>query len=71
MADAAVKGIADFDLQAAYEGMRIITAKTRGPAGKYGCVALKDFIQLGFVPADKIEHIASRTMDFTYNGLRL
>ncbi len=67
MADAAVKGIADFDLQVAYEGMRKNTAKTGDPAGKYGRVGLKDFIQLGFVPADKIEHSASRTMDFAYN----
>jgi predicted alpha-1,2-mannosidase len=37
------------------------------PSGKYGRVGIQDFIELGYVAADRTEHSASRTMDFSYN----
>lgn len=67
MADAYVKGIRGFDLEAAYEGMRRNAFEPGSQDGAVGRKGLEYYMRLGYVPADKVEESVSRTLDFAYN----
>ena len=77
ISDAVVKGLdrlpttdgtPAFDVAEAYTYLRKNSFEHRGdPAGCYGRLGLADFDSLGFVPTDKVEHAAARTLDFAYN----
>ena len=76
ISDAVVKGLdrlptdgtPAFDVAEAYTYLRKNALEHRGdPAGCYGRLGLADFDSLGFVPTDKVEHAAARTLDFAYN----
>ncbi|MBT4137352.1 MAG: glycoside hydrolase family 92 protein [Candidatus Latescibacteria bacterium] len=66
-ADAYVKGICDFDIESAYQAMYKNATEVGDEAGNYGRRGIEEFDELGYVPADKIDHAASRTQDFAYN----
>lgn len=66
-ADAYFKGIRNFDIESAYEAMRKNATEVGDDAGHYGRRGIQEFDELGYVPADKIDHAASRTQDFAYN----
>jgi len=67
VADAVVKGITGFDVEAAYRAMLNNAFEPGHPEGLYGRRGLKEYCKLGYVPADRYEHGASRTMDYAYN----
>lgn len=66
-ADACVKGIPGVDWELAYEAMRKHATTTGVTTGAYGRLGLADYINLGYVPCDRVESAASRTLDFAYN----
>lgn len=66
-ADAIVKGIRNFDVEAAYAAMRKNATQVGDEAGNYGRRGIRAFEALGYVPADQVEHAAARTQDFAYN----
>src|SRR5690606_8249444 len=64
IAEAIVKGIDGFDRDLAYEAIRKNGRVPGDPNGRYGRRALDGCIALGFVPADRVDHSVSRTLDF-------
>jgi predicted alpha-1,2-mannosidase len=66
-ADAYSKGIRNFDIESAYQAMFKNATEVGDNEGNYGRRGIQEFDQLGYVPADQIEHAASRTQDFAYN----
>jgi predicted alpha-1,2-mannosidase len=66
-ADAYVKGVRNFDVEAAYTAMRKNATDVGDEAGHYGRRGIVAFDTLGYVPADRVDHAAARTQDFAYN----
>lgn len=67
VADAYLRGVKDFDIKAAYEGMLRDATQYADPTTGYGRRGLEAYHKLGYVPADEVEHAASRTQDYAYN----
>lgn len=67
VADAYVKGIKGFDVETAYAAMYKNATEAGDEDGNYGRRGIEYFERLGWVPADRVEHAASRTQDFAYN----
>jgi len=66
IADALAKGISGFDAGLAFEGVRkSATKSSRGPY--FGRVGIADYDSLGWVPADRVDESASRTLAFAYD----
>ncbi len=71
IADAVVKGIGGFDREAAYAGMvKHANTPVDGEKG-YGRIALREYLDLGYVPADKYDHATARTLDYAYDDFCL
>ena len=71
IADAVVKGIGGFDREAAYAGMvKHANTVVDGERG-YGRIALREYLDLGYVPADKYDHATARTLDYAYDDFCL
>jgi len=67
IADACVKGIGGFDREAAYAGMvKHANTPVDGEKG-YGRIALREYLDRGYVPADKYDHATARTLDYAYD----
>jgi predicted alpha-1,2-mannosidase len=66
--DAYKKGIRNFDLQKAYEGVRKNAMETP-PANhpSRGRIGLEYYLKLGYVPYDKIRESVSRTLEYAFN----
>lgn len=64
-ADAYIKGIRNFDVEAAYEASRK-NATTPGE-GARGRVGLESYLKLGYVAADETPYAAARTLEFCYD----
>ena len=67
VADAVVRGVTDFDVNTAYEGMLKNANEVGDEAGNYGRRGIRAFAELGWVPHDEVDHAAARTQDFAYN----
>lgn len=67
VADACVRGVTGFDMQAAYQAMVKNASEVGDEAGNYGRRGIEAFVDLGWVPHDEVDHAASRTQDFAYN----
>ena len=67
VADAVVRGVTDFDVKTAYEGMLKNANEVGDEAGNYGRRGIRAFAELGWVPHDEVDHAAARTQDFAYN----
>ena len=68
IADTYIKGIKDFDVEAAYQGMRRLAMGPPTSGSKYGGRSqIENYVKLGYVPADKRSGSASVTMEFAYN----
>ncbi|MDA0335335.1 MAG: GH92 family glycosyl hydrolase [bacterium] len=68
-ADGWAKGVRDFDVDAAYEGLlRNATEPGEGGRGRLG---LDAYERLGYVPGDLIEGSVSRTLEFAYGDYAL
>ena len=71
IADACIKGITGFDREAAYAGMvKHANTPVDGERG-YGRIALREYLDLGYVPADKYDHATARTLDYAYDDFCL
>jgi predicted alpha-1,2-mannosidase len=68
MADALGRKIS-FDMEAVYQILRKdgLEEPDEAKRGRCGRTGLKYYLDLGYVPCDKVEHATSRTMDFAYN----
>ncbi|MGD9555419.1 MAG: GH92 family glycosyl hydrolase [Mangrovibacterium sp.] len=66
--DAYRKGIRSFDIESAYEAVRKNALETP-PADhpSRGRVDLKDYLQFGYLPYDKIKESVSKTLEYAYN----
>ncbi len=68
IADAWLKGVRDFDVEAAYSAMRNLAMNpVPESAGYAGRVGIEDYRELGYVPADRWGSAASRTIEFSVN----
>ncbi len=71
IADACVKGIGGFDRETAYAAMvKHANTPVDGERG-YGRIALREYLDLGYVPADKYDHATARTLDYAYDDFCL
>ena len=66
IADAWMKGIRDFDVETAYQGMRK-DGTEKSDFGGYGRVGLEYYLSLGYVPCDKVREATARTLEFAYD----
>lgn len=66
VADAVAKGVTDWNVEEAFSYLwkNATEPSTDGCFGRRG---LEDYVRLGYVPADRVSHAVSRTMDFAYN----
>jgi predicted alpha-1,2-mannosidase len=64
--DAAVKGIAGFDLEQAYEGLKKHATTPGDPAKGYGRTGIEQYLKLHYIPADQIEQSVAETVDAAY-----
>lgn len=64
--DAAAKGIANFDLAAAYAGMRKHATQPGDPDHGYGRRGVEDYLRLGYVPHDHVKQSVAETADAAY-----
>ncbi|MFC3801501.1 GH92 family glycosyl hydrolase [Cohnella sp. GCM10012308] len=65
IADAYVKGISGFDVQAAYEGLRK-HALTAAADGVHGRTGLKDYLHFGYLPANLYHESVNNALDYHY-----
>lgn len=65
-ADAVVKGIGNFDLATAYEGLKKHATQPGDPARGYGRRGIESYLRLGYVPVDHIEQSMAETVDSAY-----
>jgi predicted alpha-1,2-mannosidase len=65
-ADAIIKDIDDFDHELAYKAIVQSASEVGDAAGTRGRNGLEHYLKLGYVPADKVIHSVSETMDFAY-----
>ncbi len=66
--DALQKGIGDFDREKAYEAVRKNALET--PPSEHrsrGRVGLKEYMEYGYLPYDKVRESVSRTLEYAYN----
>lgn len=68
IADTYIKGIKDFDVEAAYKAMRRQAMGPTPPGSLYGGRGhITDYMKHGFIPADNRSGSASVTMEYAYN----
>lgn len=65
-AEAAVKGIRNFDLATAYEGLKKHAMQPGDPARGYGRRGIEEYLRLGYVSADHFEQSMAETVDSAY-----
>ena len=65
-ADACLKRVPGFDYETAYEAIRKNGTELVPDDAPYGRIGLADYLALGYVPADRVPHATSRTLDFAY-----
>jgi predicted alpha-1,2-mannosidase len=66
MADGAARGITNFDLPTAIEGMIKHTHTVGDPNGAWGRIGVEDYLRLGYVSTDHHESVA-RSLDYAYD----
>lgn len=69
ISDSYLKGIRDFDVDWAYDNMRMIaTQKVEGYEGRSG---IEDYMKYGYHPADTNSSATSKTLEFAFNDYAL
>ncbi len=68
LADAALKGLTDFDWEAAYAGGRLHATSPRPNAGRAG---VESYLELGYVASDAAGASVSRTVEFAHDDYAL
>lgn len=67
IAEAYLKGITNFDIETAYQGI-INSSKNEGPVSSVGRKGAKEYNSLGFIPYDtSINESVARTLEYAYN----
>tara|TARA_Y100000385_G_scaffold280573_1_gene332000 strand:- start:9 stop:1097 length:1089 start_codon:yes stop_codon:yes gene_type:complete len=67
IAEAYLKGITNFDIETAYQGI-INSSKNEGPVSSVGRKGAKEYNSLGFIPYDTtINESVARTLEYAYN----
>jgi predicted alpha-1,2-mannosidase len=67
VADAVNRGVTNFDVGAAFEGL-LKHAYSRGDRqGSYGRIGIDEYRKLGFVPADRYDSAVARSLDYAYD----
>jgi len=66
MADAVVRGVRNFDIEAALAGMVKHAYEVGHPDGAYGRIGIEDYIRFGYVTTDHEESVA-RSLDYAYD----
>ena len=66
MADAVARGITDFDIPSALEGMLKHATEVGDTAGAWGRIGIRDYQKLGYVSSDHHESVA-RSLDYAYD----
>lgn len=64
IAESYLKGITDFDVEAAYKYMKLTSEKSVGGADYRS--AVEEYNKYGYVPADKADKSASRTLEYAW-----
>ena len=68
LADSVMRGVTDWDIEKGYEAMLKSADKPKDPNSYYGGRdAIEDYINLGYVPADKSSGSVSKTQEYTYD----
>jgi len=72
VADSWLKGVTDFDLRHAYEGLKL-TADGPMPAGSayHGRSCVRGYLELGYCAADRGGGSVSRTLEYAYDDFAL
>jgi predicted alpha-1,2-mannosidase len=65
-ADAAVKGIRNFDLVTAYAGLKKHATMPGDPDKGYGRRGIADYLRLGYVPVEGVPQSVAETVDAAY-----
>ncbi len=72
IADAYLKGIQGFDIEAAYRGMRRLALQPVPPNSPYsGRVRTAFYAQHGYLPGDKVKGSASIALEYAYNDFAI
>ena len=72
IADTYLKGITDFDVQAAYESMKEVALGPTDRSTHYGGrEGIEDYISLGYLPADKHGGSVSKTQEHAFNDFAI
>jgi predicted alpha-1,2-mannosidase len=66
IADAVVRGVSNFDVRTAYEGMLKHAHEVGDPKGAFGRIGIEDYKRLGYVSTDHHESVA-RSLDYVYD----
>jgi predicted alpha-1,2-mannosidase len=69
--DAAAKGIAGFDLAAAYEGLKKHATQSGNPGKGYGRRGIEAYQKLGYCPVDQVDQAAAETVDAAYGDFSI
>ncbi len=64
LADAVMKGLRGFDVEAGYAGM--VKQATREAPARYGRAGIEAWIRHGYLPADAARHSVSATLDYAF-----
>jgi predicted alpha-1,2-mannosidase len=67
IAEAYLKGIRDFDIEAAYQSMRGTALAATPPGSAFsGRAGIADYVQFGYCPSDRMRQSVSRTLEFAW-----
>jgi predicted alpha-1,2-mannosidase len=67
VADAISRGVTDFDVKAALDGMLKHADEPGDEAGNYGRIGIEDYKELGYVAADRHDSSVARSLDYAYD----
>ncbi|HWD37936.1 MAG TPA: GH92 family glycosyl hydrolase [Fimbriimonas sp.] len=65
--DAVVRGVKDFDVETAFEGLLKHAFHPGDEAGNFGRIGIEDYKTLGYVAADRHDSSVARTLDYAYD----
>ncbi|MCX7943159.1 MAG: GH92 family glycosyl hydrolase [Deltaproteobacteria bacterium] len=72
LADSLMRGVVDWDVEKAFEAMLKTADKPKDPNSYYGGRdGIEEFINLGYVPADKYDGSVSKTQEYSYNDFAI
>ncbi len=67
MADAIARGVTDFDVAAAADGLLRHAYEPGDPDGAWGRIGIEDYKALGWVAADRHHESVARSLDYAYD----